>query len=48
VQVVQMFVLGPRLILTIREHHAGLLADFEEEPAIFFQDGILVSTRGGG
>jgi hypothetical protein len=45
-----MFVLGPRLILTIREHYAGLLVDFEGPPMspIFFQDGILISTRGGG
>ncbi|KAG2033294.1 hypothetical protein BDR03DRAFT_967900 [Suillus americanus] len=45
--VVQMFVLGPRLILSIREYHAKLVADSDAEASmisIVFQDRIRVPT----
>jgi hypothetical protein len=49
-RVVQMFVLGPRLILGIREYHAKLVANFDEAAgmaSIVFQDRIHISTGGG-
>jgi hypothetical protein len=48
--VVQMFVLGPRLILGVREYHAKLVADSDEGTAmtsIAFQDRVHISTGGG-
>ncbi|KAG1798427.1 uncharacterized protein HD556DRAFT_1440134 [Suillus plorans] len=44
---VQLFILGPRLILSVREHHAELVADFDEETSmnsIVFQERVHVST----
>ncbi|KAG1798945.1 uncharacterized protein HD556DRAFT_162451 [Suillus plorans] len=44
---VQMFVLGPRLILSVREYHAKLVADSDAETSmssIVFQDSVHVST----
>lgn len=46
-QFAQLFVLGPRLILSIREHHAELLADSDAAIAmvpITFQGRVRVST----
>lgn len=46
---VQMFVLGPRLILSIREYHAILVGNSEEGTAITtiaFQEGTHVTTGG--
>lgn len=46
---VQMFVLGPRLILSIREYHATLIANSEAGTAITtiaFQEGRHVTTGG--
>jgi len=46
---VQMFVLGPRLILSIREYHAKLVATSDEGTGmttIAFQERSHVSTRG--
>ncbi|KAG1863578.1 hypothetical protein DFJ58DRAFT_213914 [Suillus subalutaceus] len=46
-QVVQMFVLGPRLILGIREYHAELMANSDAATAmtsIAFQEYVHVST----
>lgn len=48
-QFVQMFVLGPRLILSIREYHAKLVAMSDEGTGITtiaFQDRGHVSSRG--
>lgn len=45
--VVQMFVLGSRLILSVREHHAKLVSDFDTGTAlssIVFQDRIHMQT----
>ncbi|KAG2106640.1 uncharacterized protein F5147DRAFT_837859 [Suillus discolor] len=45
--VVQMFVLGPRLILSVREYHAKLVAYSDAETSmnsIVFQEHIYVST----
>ncbi|KAG2362652.1 hypothetical protein BDR07DRAFT_1015016 [Suillus spraguei] len=45
--IISMFVLGPRLILGIREYHAELVANFGTATAmasIAFQEHILVST----
>jgi hypothetical protein len=45
--VVQMFVLGPRLILSVRECHAKLVADSDAETTmnlIVFQEHVHVST----
>jgi hypothetical protein len=45
--VVQMFVLGPRLILSVRENHAKFVADSDAETcmiSIVFQDRIRVPT----
>jgi hypothetical protein len=47
---VQMFVLGPRLILSVREYHAKLMANSEAgtvTTTIGFQDLAHVSTGGG-
>ncbi|KAG2136555.1 uncharacterized protein EDB93DRAFT_1253852 [Suillus bovinus] len=44
---VQMFVLGPRLILSVREYHAKLMADSDAETSmnsIVFRERVLVST----
>jgi hypothetical protein len=49
-QDVQMFVLGPRLILGVREHHAKLVTNSDEATCMtsfFAQDGIHISTGGG-
>jgi hypothetical protein len=49
-QVVQMFVLGPRLILGVREYHAKLVAIPDEAAgmaSIVYQDRIHISTGGG-
>jgi hypothetical protein len=49
-QVVQMFVLGPRLILGVREYHAKLVANSDEVTgmaSIVFQDRIHIETGGG-
>lgn len=45
---VQMFVLGPRLILSIREYHAKLVANSDAETsinAIVFQEHVYVSIN---
>ncbi|KAG1800055.1 hypothetical protein EV424DRAFT_1559390 [Suillus variegatus] len=45
--VVQIFVLGPRLILSVREYHARLVAYSDPETgmnSIFFQEHVHVST----
>ncbi|KAG1774436.1 hypothetical protein EV702DRAFT_523871 [Suillus placidus] len=45
---VQMFVLGPRLILSVREYHAKLVADFDAETSmnsIVFQERVHVPTN---
>ncbi|KIK32667.1 hypothetical protein CY34DRAFT_814142 [Suillus luteus UH-Slu-Lm8-n1] len=47
--VVQMFVLGPRLILSVREYHAKLVADSDadiELNSIVFQEHVHISTSG--
>ncbi|KAG1759220.1 hypothetical protein EDD22DRAFT_956127 [Suillus occidentalis] len=47
--VVQMFVLGPRLILSVREYHAKLIADSDAEismNSIVFQEHVHISTSG--
>jgi hypothetical protein len=49
-EAVQMFVLGPRLILGVREYHAELVAIPDEATGmapIIFQDRIHISTGGG-
>ncbi|KAG2342698.1 hypothetical protein BDR05DRAFT_1000688 [Suillus weaverae] len=49
-QVLQMFVLGPRLILSVREYHAKLLASSDEETsmtAIVFEEPRHLSSGGG-
>jgi hypothetical protein len=49
-QVVQMFVLGPGLILGVREYHAKLVANSDEATgmaSIVFQDRVHISTGGG-
>ncbi|KAG2033300.1 hypothetical protein BDR03DRAFT_967929 [Suillus americanus] len=46
---VQMFVLGPRLILGVREYHAKLVADSDAETSmnsIIFQERVQVPTSG--
>jgi hypothetical protein len=46
---VDMFVLGPRLILSIREYHAKLVANSDAEvsmDSIVFQERVHVSTGG--
>jgi hypothetical protein len=50
IQVVQMFVLGPRLILGVRECHARLVAHSDEGTgmaSIVFQERIQITTGGG-
>ncbi|KAG2140617.1 hypothetical protein DEU56DRAFT_286513 [Suillus clintonianus] len=50
VQMLQMFVLGPRLILSVREYHAKLLARSDggtDMTTIFFEELRHVSTSGG-
>jgi hypothetical protein len=45
----QMFVLGPRLILSVREYHAKLIADSDadiEMNSIVFQEHVHISTSG--
>ena len=49
-QVVHMFVLGPHLILGVREYHAKLVAISDETTgmaSIVFQDRIHIETGGG-
>jgi hypothetical protein len=49
-QVMQMFVLGPCLILGVREYHAKLVANSDEVTgmaSIVFQDRIHIETGGG-
>ncbi|KIK38383.1 hypothetical protein CY34DRAFT_395494 [Suillus luteus UH-Slu-Lm8-n1] len=46
---VQMFVLGPRLILSVREYHAKLIAGSDAEismNSIVFQEHVHISTSG--
>ncbi|KAG1855324.1 hypothetical protein DFJ58DRAFT_727519 [Suillus subalutaceus] len=46
-EIVQMFVLGPRLILSVREYHAKLVADSDAETSmtsIAFQERVHIST----
>jgi len=48
-QTVQMFVMGPRLILSIRDYQAKLVANSDEGTAmttIAFQERVQVSTGG--
>ena len=50
IQVVQMFVLGPRLILGVREYHAKLVANSDERTgmaSIVFEERIQITTGGG-
>jgi len=50
VTVVQAFVLGPRLILGVREYHAKLVADSDDGigmTSIVFQERIHITTGGG-
>ena len=45
-----MFVLGPRLILGVREYHAKLVVNSDEATgmaSIVFQDRIHIETGGG-
>ncbi|KIK33403.1 hypothetical protein CY34DRAFT_813638 [Suillus luteus UH-Slu-Lm8-n1] len=45
----QMFVLGPRLILSVREYNAKLVADSDEDTSmnsIVFQEHVHISTSG--
>lgn len=49
-RVVQMFILGPHLILGLREYHADLVADSDEGTAMTsmdFQERVHVSTGSG-
>ncbi|KAG2347255.1 hypothetical protein BDR05DRAFT_997016 [Suillus weaverae] len=49
-EIVQMFVLGPRLILGVREYHAKLMADSDAATSmtsIAFQDRVHISTGNG-
>jgi len=44
---VQMYILGPRLILGVREYQANLVADSDEGPgmtSIAFKERIHIST----
>jgi hypothetical protein len=46
----QMFVLGPHLILGVREYHAKLVVDSDEATgmaSIVFQDRIHIETGSG-
>jgi len=50
IQIVQMFVLGPRLILGVREYHARLVAHSDEGTgmaSIVFQERIQITTGAG-
>lgn len=50
IQLMQMFVLGPRLIISVREYHAELMADFDAGiamTAIAFQERGHVTTGSG-
>jgi len=50
IQVVQMFVLGPRLILGVREYYANLVANADEDTcmaSIVFEERIHITTGGG-
>jgi hypothetical protein len=50
VMALQMFVLGPRLILGVREYHAKLMAKSDAEidmRSIAFQERVHISTGGG-
>ena len=47
---VQMVILGPRLILGLREYHANLIADSDEGTgmaSIVFQERVHISTGSG-
>jgi hypothetical protein len=47
--IVQMFVLGPRLILSVREYHAKLVAGSDADTnmnSIVFQEHVQISTSG--
>ncbi|KIK36857.1 hypothetical protein CY34DRAFT_810897, partial [Suillus luteus UH-Slu-Lm8-n1] len=47
--IVQMFVLGPRLILSVREYHAKLVAGSDADTSmnsIVFQEHVHISTTG--
>ncbi|KAG1781512.1 hypothetical protein EV702DRAFT_590051 [Suillus placidus] len=49
-EVIQMFVLGPRLILGVREYHAKLMTDFDVAAgmtSIAFQERVHISTGSG-
>jgi hypothetical protein len=46
----QLFVMGPRLILSVREYHARLVANSDEGTGvttIAFQERVHESTAGG-
>ncbi|KAG2092655.1 uncharacterized protein F5147DRAFT_779593 [Suillus discolor] len=46
----QMFILGPRLVLSVREHSTRLVHDFDEATGmatLAFQESAVVSTGGG-
>jgi len=48
-EVMQMFILGPRLILGVRKYHADLLAKSDEGTgmaSIVFQEQIHITTGG--
>ncbi|KAG1767933.1 hypothetical protein EDD22DRAFT_844268 [Suillus occidentalis] len=48
-EVMQMFVLGPRLILSVREYHAKLIAGSDADTSmnsIVFQEHVHISTSG--
>lgn len=48
---VQMFVLGPRLLLSVREYHANLIAGSEigtNLTTIVFQEDIVPVSTGDG
>jgi hypothetical protein len=48
--ILQMFVLGPRLILGVREYHANIVANSDEGAgmvSIVFEERIQITTGGG-
>ena len=48
--VVQLFVLGPRLILGVREYHAKLVANSDADASlnsIVFEERVHISTGSG-
>jgi hypothetical protein len=50
IQVVQVTLLGPRLILGVREYHAKLVAESDEGvgiTSIVFQERVHITTGGG-